>query len=264
VRRLAASADAGAFGETTKPRKPLTDWQARRIGLALGESLHLGESEGKGYGVFASEDLPANKVLLDERPYLMPPPLLANETKQDVYTLFYALMSGSQEEADGPLGWLFDALCCHHMTLGPKEDILRTVFPVVRQLAESKLGPDSGISSLSDDKLLEVHQTIRTNMQGSGGLYIGCAMFNHSCSPNAVAANKGQSDANYSVMSLVDIKEGEEVTIPYIDFSRPVIDRQSALQAMYGFRCGCAKCNNELENINILGGKAWTGSSGTL
>lgn len=236
----------------------------RRINLALGESLRLSEVKGKGYGVFAAEDLPADTVLLEERPYLMPPPV-ASETKQDVYTLFYALMSGSQEEdTEGTLGWLFDALHCHHMALGPREEMLRKVFPVVRQLAESKLGTDAGISELSDERLLEVYQTVRTNMQASGGLYIACAMFNHSCIPNAVAANKGQSDANYSIMTLMDIKEGQEVTIPYIDFSQPVIDRQSSLQAMYGFRCACHKCTTELDNLDILGGKAWTGSQDTM
>ena len=147
------------------------------------------------------------------------------------------------------------------MVLGPKEEMLRKVLPVVRQLAEGKLGPESGVADLSDDDMMELYQTIRTNMQASGGLYIGCSMINHSCQPNAVAATKGRNDANYTVVALVDIKEGQEVSIPYIDFSQPVIDRQSALQAMYGFRCTCPKCCTEIDNIGILGGKQWAEGS---
>ena len=64
-----------------KSRQALTDWQMRRINLALGESLRIGEVEGKGYGVFATRDVMSNDVLLEERPYLLPPPVAA-EIKQ--------------------------------------------------------------------------------------------------------------------------------------------------------------------------------------
>lgn len=254
-----SSGDGLLFGALeSRTRAQLTKIHQDRINLALGESLQLGPSEGKGYGVFATTDIAASTVLLQERPYLMPPPV-AHELKQDVYTLFHALMSGANEGADQLLGWLFDALHCHRMALGPREEMLRKVFPGVRQLAESKLGPDARVSEISDDDMVVLYQAIRTNMQASGGLYVGCSFFNHSCTPNAVAASESQNDENYSVLSLVDIREGQEVTVPYIDFSAPVMDRQSSLLAMYGFRCDCPKCINELENLDILGGRAWTG-----
>ena len=76
----ASNSDAIAL-EDGKARQALTDWQMRRINLALGESLRIGEVEGKGYGVFATRDALANDVLLEERPYLLPPPVAA-EIKQ--------------------------------------------------------------------------------------------------------------------------------------------------------------------------------------
>ena len=43
------------------------------------------------------------------------------------------------------------------------------------------------------------------------------------------------------VEALRDVEKGEELSVSYIDETRPVAERQKALAA-YGFKCACAIC----------------------
>lgn len=64
------------------------------------------------------------------------------------------------------------------------------------------------------------------------GLFPGCAMLNHSCSPNAIQSFKG---AQLEIVALRDIAAGEEVTISYgAESSKGVADRsQSTCRRMW-------------------------------
>jgi SET domain-containing protein len=62
-----------------------------------------------------------------------------------------------------------------------------------------------------------------------------------SCSPNA-QLSYGEGDYSATLISIADIKAGEEVFINYTDIAEPsTIVRQLKLYH-YGFQCGCERC----------------------
>ncbi|KAL3509663.1 hypothetical protein ACH5RR_029064 [Cinchona calisaya] len=65
---------------------------------------------------------------------------------------------------------------------------------------------------------------------------------NHSCNPNAKAFKREQDkDGQAILIALRSVRQGEEITISYIDEDLPFEERQLLL-ADYGFRCRCPKC----------------------
>ena len=92
---------------------------------------------------------------------------------------------------------------------------------------------------------------VRTNacQISRGGAKVGCALsvlmgwHNHDCSPNA-AAVVGPS-GEVAVTALKDIKEGEEITISYVDVKDDIDKRKKTLLQHYGFECKCNRCQDE-------------------
>ncbi|XP_071691357.1 histone-lysine N-methyltransferase ATXR2-like [Rutidosis leptorrhynchoides] len=68
---------------------------------------------------------------------------------------------------------------------------------------------------------------------------------NHSCCPSAKAFKRDEDkDGQATIIACRPIKEGEEVTISYIDEDLELEERQAML-ADYGFRCKCPRCIEE-------------------
>ncbi|KAI9798424.1 MAG: hypothetical protein M1833_004818 [Piccolia ochrophora] len=65
------------------------------------------------------------------------------------------------------------------------------------------------------------------------------ASVNHSCEPNAVVVFDGPQ---LSLRAPKGIREGEEITISYIDNTEPFHRRQRQLLDRYFFQCACQKC----------------------
>jgi SET domain len=66
------------------------------------------------------------------------------------------------------------------------------------------------------------------------------ANMNHSCNPNAVVVFDG---LQLCVRSLVDLAEGQEITISYIDNTNSLRIRRRELTERYFFLCSCIKCS---------------------
>eukprot|EP00057_Strongylocentrotus_purpuratus_P016266 XP_011670740.1 PREDICTED: histone-lysine N-methyltransferase SMYD3-like [Strongylocentrotus purpuratus] len=79
------------------------------------------------------------------------------------------------------------------------------------------------------------------------GIYLRASMLNHSCDPNCAWVSDGRK---IQIMTVKDVKEGEECTITYVDFMIPAKERQAVLKEKYQFTCKCVKC---IEEINALG-----------
>ncbi|CAK9105348.1 unnamed protein product [Durusdinium trenchii] len=65
---------------------------------------------------------------------------------------------------------------------------------------------------------------------------------NHSCISNAY---HGWVDGRERLYCDTDIESGEEICTNYIQWHRTTIQRQDALQAQFGFLCGCPACMEE-------------------
>eukprot|EP00435_Cladocopium_sp_Y103_P057745 s329_g20.t1 len=76
------------------------------------------------------------------------------------------------------------------------------------------------------------------------GLARRVALMNHSCRPNCEIDYNGNATA--VVKAIRPIPAGEELTISYIDETKPLRVRRSRLERRYGFRCFCRRCVQEL------------------
>jgi hypothetical protein len=81
--------------------------------------------------------------------------------------------------------------------------------------------------------------------------------FNHSCRPNCLFTPDIYNVA--SIRALVDIREGDELTIDYspddIEALKPVEERKAFIESRWGFHCACDACKDQPttdENRNEL------------
>eukprot|EP00434_Breviolum_minutum_P029169 symbB.v1.2.025803.t1/scaffold2528.1/size92917/4 len=76
------------------------------------------------------------------------------------------------------------------------------------------------------------------------GLARRIALMNHSCRPNCEIDYDGNGTA--IVTALRQIRPKEELTISYIDETKPLGVRRRVLARRYGFKCFCRRCVHEL------------------
>ena len=77
-------------------------------------------------------------------------------------------------------------------------------------------------------------------LRAGTGLYSPSNLLNHSCRPNCVAVFRGRRQF---VVSNRPIKEGEELTISYVDQGiEDVPSRKLMLSQEYFFECLCSRC----------------------
>lgn len=81
------------------------------------------------------------------------------------------------------------------------------------------------------------------------GIYLSCSLINHSCVPNCIAVF---DRLQLNIRTLRDLKEGEELTISYVEQLAPSYDRQDELQNIYRFKCDCPACHNRIHDGNML------------
>lgn len=92
-------------------------------------------------------------------------------------------------------------------------------------------------------------------LDGTAMYALACKM-NHSCDPNVTVLYKRVGwGRNHPLtafcMALKDIKEGEELTISYIDSEQSFSLRQAALNH-YGFKCCCHLCAKEQFQFDLI------------
>ncbi|KAI1461882.1 hypothetical protein F4805DRAFT_186390 [Annulohypoxylon moriforme] len=85
---------------------------------------------------------------------------------------------------------------------------------------------------------------------GQSGIYVNAAlsMVNHSCMPNAYVAFTGRKAILHAYH---DIKEGEEVTISYVECDSHRSQRQHHLKTHYYFTCQCLRCKDDLDVYQV-------------
>ncbi|KAI0823932.1 SET domain-containing protein [Trametes gibbosa] len=93
------------------------------------------------------------------------------------------------------------------------------------------------------------------NSYAHGVFPLASRLFNHSCVPNAVCKYiiKPEEPVTMQIVTLRNIVSDEEITIPYLDPALPYQTRKEALQANYGFTCGCSLCQFQrgIDPVNL-------------
>ncbi|KKY31678.1 putative set and mynd domain protein [Diaporthe ampelina] len=84
---------------------------------------------------------------------------------------------------------------------------------------------------------------------GQAGIFLHpiLAMVNHSCVPNA---NVNFLKRKAFLKAELPIREGDEINISYIDFTKPKLFRQLGL-ALYHFECTCPRCKDDLTVYDV-------------
>jgi len=90
----------------------------------------------------------------------------------------------------------------------------------------------------------EDEQTWKLPRFEASGLYVCCALSNHSCRPNFTM--RYGDDKRATMVALRDIKEGEELNLAYVSPSYELTERLTSLWRHWGFVCTCQKCQDEL------------------
>lgn len=99
----------------------------------------------------------------------------------------------------------------------------------------------------SDDQymtdVMRIFEANCFNIGDQAAMFLTATRFNHSCLPNTYYSwNKKRNEI--VVHSMIDIPDGEEMTICYGYAFQPCLDRQSELR-IYSFQCKCPACQTE-------------------
>lgn len=85
----------------------------------------------------------------------------------------------------------------------------------------------------------------------SDGLFIITSRFNHQCLANCEL--NLVNDSNLAIISaLTDIKEGEELSISYINFDSDIIDDPDMIYKKWDFHCCCPRCIDNSINEKVI------------
>ena len=71
------------------------------------------------------------------------------------------------------------------------------------------------------------------------GVYENISFINHSCNPNSASMSRS---GKIVLRAIKNIKQGDEITINYIDIASPSEKRQFDLKERYHFTCTCEIC----------------------
>ena len=123
----------------------------------------------------------------------------------------------------------------------------------MREILNEAMSQTNGMvfPNISKEKAMKVWGIYKTNTF-THGVFLKMSRFNHSCHPNGEMT----CHMNYTqeVRALRNIKQGEEVTICYINdesslWSRE--ERQAELKNVYNFDCNCEGCDAAEEQIQL-------------
>ncbi|XP_037916547.1 histone-lysine N-methyltransferase ASHR1-like isoform X2 [Hermetia illucens] len=124
----------------------------------------------------------------------------------------------------------------------------RNQFRIVNQIRE-----DWNITDFSEEEIHTVCGIIKVNCFGVGregirgrSLYPTTSLLAHDCSPNARII-LDSNDYSVSVSASRDIKEGEIITISYVDIFMSTLQRRDELKNAKFFWCSCQRCSDPTE-----------------
>lgn len=106
----------------------------------------------------------------------------------------------------------------------------------------------------NEASLISIFQTNCMQNNDGAAIFYDCSRINHSCLPNAFFA-WNNNIAQQTIHAISMIKEGEEVTISYVDPFHNKVARAWELHH-YGFSCRCRACGDDLNNDDKFAGES--------
>ena len=79
-----------------------------------------------------------------------------------------------------------------------------------------------------------------------GVIGVLASMMEHNCAPSCrVAFDEVASGSVVSLRTLRDVREGEALSISYVELEWPTAERRAVLELQYGFNCVCERCRHD-------------------
>jgi len=132
--------------------------------------------------------------------------------------------------------------------------------PVEAYLMGLRKLPNEQKQAARDILSTQCPELLQANFEGeeSGGfgLFSTISMLNHSCVPNCWVETAKEDPFYSKVISLQDIKAGEELTINYLETGLPFHQRKNHLRLIYRFDCDCSLCQEGAKE-EMIGCSFW-------
>jgi len=237
----------------------LYDEPALRINLVQDAPCicEVRRSPAKGRGLYMTQSAKPGDVIYSEKPAVCIPSasdsdsaLDQDKPPKDSWRSAAALLAGPQPQLEAVMAFL---------------EPLDTEHPAYAVFGDSL---DEGVVWFQEagarlDAASLMNLILSAQLNGWGGdqgklLFIWLSMTNHSCYPSAVMVTEGQSDpalCTVTVRALVDLREGEEVTLSYIhDVMVPVKERVAHLMRGWFFSNVTPLASDEFIDANVQTG----------
>jgi len=192
----------------------------------------IGDSPGRGEGVFATRTIRAGEEVLIEKPLLTFPSvkhaIIIDGVVQD--QIIKRCEKILQEVGDDVLKKVLSLYCPSYLdneVEGIEDEILKRVLKIL--LANGLIG-DLEDNVADDEKKVELFEVL--------------SKINHSCCPNVLPCER-QGDVVHT-RALREIAEGEELFNSYIMFMQIREERRKDLERWH-FLCKCKSCSLEGE-----------------
>jgi len=170
-------------------------------------SYRIGQVDGKGYlGAFAGRKILPGELIVSEAPCL---------TCTDDGSMMIAVQKQ------------FDALPAE------TQSALMTLYDHNVQAGETK----------TLKGIVRSNTLLLGSDAAPGGVYLNLGRINHSCAPNCEATWNPKL-GELQLFASVDIREGQELYIPYTEVRAPRAERRALLFSRFKFQCECSVCND--------------------
>ncbi|KAL0580424.1 hypothetical protein V5O48_001577 [Marasmius crinis-equi] len=202
------------------------------------ESCRIGDSPGKGQGVFATRALEMGDLIFSERPIVVFP---ARELAASVWldNLPSAQIAGFIEKE-------WEGILKHMMKRATSEKAsafwaLENVHPdldKMKGIVRTNGFKALGVAGLTKEE--------RDEEDDYSNVYEGVCeklcRINHSCQPNC-ERSWDKASFSFQIRATRKVEAGEELFIMYTDNTRPYAERKQQLD-LFKFRCTCDHCSN--------------------
>eukprot|EP00933_Yihiella_yeosuensis_P009701 TRINITY_DN115773_c0_g1_i1.p1 TRINITY_DN115773_c0_g1~~TRINITY_DN115773_c0_g1_i1.p1 ORF type:complete len:433 (+),score=77.84 TRINITY_DN115773_c0_g1_i1:62-1300(+) len=210
-----------------------------------------------GNALFCTEDLPANKVVLRENPFLV---IGGTLSFSSCWTCFHMaqtelgadhpVIHSFNELSDGDLSQKFlgaAAILTKNMLISAPERIRKHLeSPAGKEFQKQEIKKISGVLArwMSNSHNFSLAQSNET----CSALYRNTAKMLHSCEPNCCAIIDADT-GEMNIKTTKKIKKGCQLTICYLgedpDFSSATVEERRQKLAPKGFTCNCPRCIRE-------------------
>jgi hypothetical protein len=247
------------FPETGLSHPPICTATLPSINDVLCVYTYASFSNNRGISIFTTPDIHSHFALL-LRQHHSSPDLTTNATPLKGESKFIP-GKGIGVRATAPLEYgeklssftpvLLSYLDEQSLTPLEREHYLRTAIDQLPTPTRLKF---LDLTRIYDDDRIEVQDIIKANsfeLQVGGVMHLAVfpenSRFNHDCAPNTQYYMDAER-LTHVIHATREVREGEELSIAYVDPFRSSRKRGYHLKAAFHFMCGCERCSNPDES----------------